>query len=208
MVRWACLFFLCWGIVEGGSNKRPPLIILDAGHGGEERGTHGYGIDEKTLSLQTVLSVKRKLKAAGLRVLMTRASDRTLSLSMRASIANQTRGALFVSIHYNGHTHHTAHGVEVYFCAKGNQKQAKQSEKIAKSVLNGIIKRTGRTSRGVKSANFHVLRETKIPAILIEGGFLTNAEEAKWLQDKAHVEQIAEGIVAGILVHYSVKGER
>lgn len=175
-----------------------PLIILDAGHGGTDEGAKIHYFMEKKLTLMTTLLLRKYLNELGYRVIMTRSKDVFIPLSRRVSIANKTRAVLFVSIHYNSSPSPEAHGIEIFYHSGSDNKKAKQSRDIAASVLKELVTQTHALSRGVKNGNFHVIRETTMPAILVEGGFMTNIVERSNLRDKKYLDQIAKGVALGI----------
>lgn len=176
-----------------------PLIILDPGHGGSDEGAKVHYFMEKRLTLMTTLLVRKYLEEMGYRVIMTRSKDVFIPLHRRVSIANKTKAVLFASVHYNSSPSTEAHGIEVFYFNGADQKRAKESRKLASSVLSELIRHTSANSRGVKNGNFHVIRETTtMPAILIEGGFMTNQEERTNLRDKQYLEKISKGIAIGI----------
>jgi N-acetylmuramoyl-L-alanine amidase len=175
-----------------------PLIILDAGHGGSDEGAKVHYFMEKRLTLMTTLLLRKYLEEMGYRVIMTRSKDVFIPLHRRVSIANKTKAVLFASIHYNSSPSADAHGIEVFYHAGSDARRVKESRQLAVSVLGELITHTSAYSRGVKSGNFHVIRETSMPAILVEGGFMTNNEERTSLRDKRYLEKISKGIALGI----------
>jgi N-acetylmuramoyl-L-alanine amidase len=181
------------------------VIMLDAGHGGSEEGARSKTApiySEKELTLATTRYLQTYLQQLGHQVILSRDSDRLLALQERANLANQKAVDLFVSIHYNSAPSSQASGVEVfYYRDTAVPIRTKASEALAGYVLNGVIEKTAAVSRGVKHGNFAVIRETKMPAILVEGGFLTNAEERRQVLDPAYQHKIARGIALGI-EHY------
>ena len=180
------------------SKAQGPLIVLDAGHGGTDEGAKVRQLQEKKITLLTTLYAKKKLEDLGYRVLLTRKKDTYISLPKRVSIANQTNSALFVSIHCNAAQNHLAQGLEIYYCKAGDAAKSMASLSLADSILHQIIHETGCASRGVKLGRFHVIRETTMPAILIEIGFLTNYDEWASMRKKSYLEQMAKGIALGV----------
>ncbi len=178
------------------ANKQ--LIVIDPGHGGFDIGATVRSIEEKALALKTSTLVKQYLHQKGYRVILTRSRDVFISLSKRTNIANDTKSKLFVSIHYNAFKNPQASGIEVYYYNKGGRWRQDASKKLATLVLNGMIATTGAKNRGVKTGFFHVIRETNMPAILIEGGFITNPQEYAHLADQHYVEKMARSIADGI----------
>lgn len=180
----------------------PPLIIIDPGHGGEDQGTLSLikpAYQEKFLTLATANLLKGYLQKLGYRTKMTRTEDVFISLPLRSKIANDANAALFVSVHYNSAPSKEAHGIEVfYYKSETDQKRMNASKDLATEVLGQIIAMSKAKSRGVKAGNYAVIRETKIPAILVEGGFLTNAEELEKIKDPQYLKVLAWGIAQGV----------
>ena len=178
------------------------FIILDPGHGGHDVGTQSISkprYQEKSLNLTTANFVKAYLEQLGYEVALTRKNDIFISLEKRAQIANEKKPDLFVSIHYNSAPSAEAKGVEVFFYnSKENKTRADKSKGLAQAVLKHVITHTKAHSRGVKHGNFAVIRETLMPAILIEGGFVTNEAELQNLKDPTYLKKLAWGIAKGV----------
>ena len=181
---------------QGDSHKK--LIVIDAGHGGEDIGAEVKGLKEKALALQTATLLKQQLHAKGHRVILTRSRDIFLPLTKRSAIANETKSALFVSIHFNAYKSPTPHGIEIFYCNRGSKARQAASKRLADLILHNMVDATGANSRGVKTGNFHVIRETRMPAVLIEGGFMTNPSEFICLSNPLYVEKMAHSIALGI----------
>ncbi|MCF7852444.1 MAG: N-acetylmuramoyl-L-alanine amidase [Simkaniaceae bacterium] len=175
-----------------------PLIVIDPGHGDYDHGAEYFKSQEKQLNLVTAKLVKKHLNNLGYRVLLTRNSDTFVSLIERASIANQSGCSLFVSIHYNSAKNRNVTGIEVFYYPKGDVKRQNASKKLASHVIDHVVEMTGAKSRGIKNGNFCVIRETKMPAILIEGGFMTNPKEIRLLKDLKYLNKVAKGVASGI----------
>ena len=174
------------------------LIVIDPGHGGSDRGATMGSIQEKTLTLKTARLIKYYLHKKGYQVILTRTQDGFISLTKRTNIANDTKSTIFISIHYNAFKYSHAKGVEVYYYNKGHKWRQKASKKLADLILSKMIGSTGAKNRGVKEGNFYVIRETCMPAVLIEGGFITNPQERSHLCDQKYLEKIAQSIASGI----------
>lgn len=178
-----------------------PTIVLDAGHGGTDRGTCSKSpfCEEKRVSLQTARLVKKYLDQLGYHVVMTRTTDAFIALSRRVEIAAQASSSVFVSIHYNSARNPTAQGIEVFFYdSKEDRSRTISSKRLAEAILPSLIRRTNAHSRGVKKGNYYVLRESAMPAIIIEGGFISNPQECALLKTVTYQDQIARGIADGI----------
>jgi N-acetylmuramoyl-L-alanine amidase len=178
-----------------------PLIVLDAGHGGKDRGCEDSPEDcqEKALTLETVYLVKAYLEKMGYRTFLTRKEDCFVPLDDRVSMANESQAALFVSVHFNAATNKKAKGIEVFYCdSEENVVRKESSKRLAKLLLDKAIACTEATSRGVKTGNLRVIKKTTMPAALIEGGFLTHPEERSRCQDPIYLNALAWGIARGI----------
>ena len=182
--------------------EKKGLIVIDAGHGGKDTGTQSISKPrclEKNLNLTTAQFVRNFLQRKGYQVLMTREDDTFISLEKRAEIANEAKPLLFVSIHYNSAPSAKADGIEVFFYqSKENKERTASSRRLAQSILKHTTVHTQAFSRGVKNGNYSVIRETKIPAVLIEGGFVTNEAELQKLKDPIYLKRLAWGISRGI----------
>ncbi len=185
-----------------------PIVVLDSGHGGNDHGAkaHKPYCEEKRLTLQTTRLVKKYLAQLGYHVIMTRSSDTFVPLDKRVEIANKAGSEIFVSIHFNSSRNPTPKGIEVFFCdAVGSPAKTSSSRRLASFVLTQLIRRTHAVSRGVKKQNFYVIRETKMPAILVEAGFISNQQEREQLKDPAYVDQLARAIADGVDQYFKKK---
>lgn len=182
--------------------KMTQLIVIDPGHGGEDFGTHSLikpTYQEKSLNLATAHMLQEILQQKGYQTLMTRSDDRFISLGARAKFANLRQPLLFISVHFNSAPSRQAQGIEVYYYKSEVDKgRTSKSKKLAELVLGSILTQTNGKSRGVKPGDFAVIRETNMPAILVEGGFLTNEEEMKKIKDPAYLKKLAYGMAQGI----------
>jgi len=168
-------------------------VVIDAGHGGHDRGgIRSNIIPEKGVALDTALRVQKHLNRAGLRTVMTRTTDVFVTLDRRVAVANSQNRAIFVSIHYNSAYRGGANGIETFYSSKSGQE-------LARVIQRNAMKTTPGVNRGTKPATFYVLRKTKIPAVLIEGGFLTNPADAALVGRKEYREKLAVQIAAAIL---------
>lgn len=179
---------------------RGVLITLDAGHGGSDPGalSQDKKTEEKELALATTYLVRNHLRTLGYEVQLTRDTDLFVSLDDRSALANNTGSTLFISIHYNASTNRSAEGVEVYtWRTEEEGPREEESKKLAGAIHKRVIRYTGAPDRGVKKANYSVLRKTEMPAVLIEGGFVTNETELERLKDPKYLNSIAWGIAQG-----------
>src|SRR5688572_6817597 len=163
-------------------------IVVDAGHGGHDRGGVPYQrIGEKGMTLDVSQRLKRILEARGYRVIMTRNSDVFVPLGTRVSIANSYRGATFVSVHFNSSRRAGANGVETYYYRS-------DSASLAASIHRNVVAGAPTENRGIRRRGFFVLRRTRVPSVLVECGFLTNPEEGRLAQSPTY-RQDRKGVV-------------
>lgn len=166
-------------------------IVIDPGHGGHDNGGQWGRVYEKHLALDTAYRLESKLKALGYQTVMTRRSDYFISLPQRVSTANRYKNAIFVSIHYNYTWKQDVSGLETFYSSE-------EGRRLAYHVQNSLIKRTKTVDRKVKYARFYVIRNSSLPAILVEGGFVSNAAERSRMKSAWFRDSIAQGIVDGI----------
>ncbi|MBU3143562.1 N-acetylmuramoyl-L-alanine amidase [Clostridium sp. CF012] len=183
------------------TTKKSYKIVLDAGHGGNDPGAIGpTGLKEKTVTLAVTLKVGSILAKNGVETIYTRTSDNVdwstneaQNLQARCDISNKANPDYFVSIHANSATA-AAVGIETYYYA-GNVSGAK----LAQAVQTELIKATGNTNRGIKTANFYVLKNMDATAILVETSFISNPVEEKLLASDDYQNKLAKAISTGIL---------
>ncbi|NQU40274.1 MAG: N-acetylmuramoyl-L-alanine amidase [Lentisphaerae bacterium] len=191
-------------------------IVIDPGHGGNDSGAIGHrDIHEKKAVLDIAEKVRALLKAQGVVVRMTRDGDYFVPLEKRAHLAKQWGADLFVSIHLNSAPNASVSGIESYVCStagfastmggradprtySGNRYDEKNML-LAYYLHSSMLKAVPSTDRGIKRARFEVLREAPCPAVLLECGFISNASEANRILSRNHRQDLAKGIVAGIM---------
>jgi len=170
------------------------LIVIDAGHGGHDTGARGAFSLEKKLNLALAHELRNALSAKGFRVKMTREGDHYLPLKERVEFAEQQDAGLFISLHCNSsRSNPQAAGVECF----ARKLPLPESTALALYVQQQLVRRTGFADRGVKFADFVVVKQ-KIPAILIETGFLSNRGEERYLNSARYRRQAAEAIAAAV----------
>ena len=174
-----------------------PTIVIDAGHGGHDRGgVPGVRYAEKTYALDVARRLSSRLRSEGFRTVMTRSGDYFVSLSGRCAIANRQSNAVFVSVHFNAAPRRSADGIETYYYGRS-------ASSLAASVHKRVVSAAGTENRGVRRRSFYVLRNTRCPAILVEGGFLSNpAEGARIARSATHRQRLADAIASGIIARY------
>jgi len=174
-------------------------IVVDAGHGGNDRGTTGArGTDEKLITLATAELLSAKLKAAGANVVMTRESDTYISLRKRVSVSQQSNADAFISLHYDANPDTSITGFTTYY-THNNQKS------LASSINEGLASTINLRNRGAQPANYLVLRENRQNSVLIELGFLSNPSEERILTTEMFREQATHGIYQGLLDHFDAE---
>lgn len=167
-------------------------VVIDAGHGGFDRGgIPGQRVAEKTMTLDVAQRLKVVLAAQGYRVVMTRDSDVFIPLGTRVAIANYYPNAIFVCIHFNSARRGGANGIETYFYSR-------ESLALASAIHYYVARGAPSLNRGVRRRGYYVLRRTRIPAVLVECGFLTNPTEAQYAQSSSYRQQLAEAIGRGV----------
>ena len=186
---------------EGPLGDGPPLICVDAGHGGTDSGAIGAtGTNEKDLNLSIAHLLAQDLRAAGLRVIMTREDDILPTLQQRAECANNASANLFVSVHNNAAGDPAANGTETFYWGTPED-YSPEGKLLAEAIQRNLLAAIDSVDRGARThwRNLVVLAETDMPAALAEVGFVTNpAEEAKLLTP-AYQQAAAQGIANGVL---------
>jgi len=183
-------------------------VVVDPGHGGPNPGAVGAsGTREADNVLAIGLSLAQMLKAAGADVVLTRDADvqprapqkpSAGQLEARVLVANASGAHLFVSIHNNAHRDRSISGMMTFYLEGDATGKA-----IARVMQEELVKATGMKDRGIHGARFYVLRNTKMPAVLVEAGFISNAGDERLLQDPAFRRRVAEGIFRGIVRYFN-----
>ena len=166
-------------------------VIIDAGHGGRDRGAVWGGVRESNLNLRVAGRVEAALKAKGYTVIMIRRSDIYVSLTRRAQIANRYSNSIFVSIHFNATKYTSVRGAETFYVGK-------RGSYLAKSIQSEMVKNLKVRNRGIHYRSYSVLRQTSSPAVLVECGFISNSYERKRCNSSSYQATTARSIVAGI----------
>src|SRR6266704_2854465 len=168
------------------SSGSPTTVVIDAGHGGHDRGgIPGQRIAEKDMTLDVAQRLRNVLSASGYRVVMTRDSDVFVPLPTRVAIANSYRSAIFVCIHFNATQRQGAGGIETYFYSR-------DSLPLASAVHYFVAGGAPSPNRGVRRRGYYVLRKTNVPAALVECGFLTNPTEPTYALSASYRKKLAE----------------
>ncbi len=167
-------------------------VVLDAGHGGVQSGCAFDGVLEKDITLAVTLLAAEKLRAEGVTVILTRKDDTDVSLDRRCRIANDASADLFVSVHCNSYEDSSISGFEGYY------HNGTKGQRLAEYIL-AAADALGVKTRNVKDENFQVIRDTTMPAALMEIGFLSNPAERARLQSADYQDTIAQAVMNGAL---------
>jgi len=176
---------------SGASASGFSRVVIDPGHGGDDRGGWTGKVYEKHLALDTALRLERYLQASGYQVTMTRKSDTFISLPRRAAIGNRYRSSVFVSLHYNHSWRRSVSGLETFYYRA-------ESKPLAEAIQQGMLRRVKASNRGVKFGRYHVLRASRNPAVLVECGFVSNTRERSRMKKGDYRDAVARGIAEGI----------
>src|SRR5215470_4398513 len=202
------------------------VVVLDPGHGGQDSGAICGGVSEKDLTLDVARRVDRLLDSEGIATLMTRVGDTYVSLADRAAFANRIRNCIFVSIHFNEDNKPVASGVETYYASHQittssslaswlpfvwrplSESPNPESQRLAGFIQEALVARTRAINRGTQAGQFFVIANVTSPAVLIEGGFLTDKEDISKLVSEDYRDQIAAAVADGILHYRDVISQR
>ncbi|MEB3284250.1 MAG: N-acetylmuramoyl-L-alanine amidase [Candidatus Sericytochromatia bacterium] len=168
-------------------------VTLDPGHGGTDTGTKGRaGTQEKDITLAVASRLAQNLEKSGISVQMTRMRDLEILLRPRVEMANRNQSNVFISIHANSFPNNSnVNGIETYYFNDA-------SYPLARSIHQSLVKSLKRPDRGVRKNNFYVVNHTKMPAALVEIGYLSNPEEEALLKDPTYQEKAAQAIYEGV----------
>jgi len=191
LIRLPLLFAIATICLVQSATARFKTVIIDAGHGGHDRGGAWGAVYEKHLALDTAVRLQNHLKRLGYKTVMTRSGDYYLTLPQRVEIANRYKNAIFVSVHYNYTWKKGVSGLETFYFTGDGQK-------LANYVQKGMVRRTRTVDRAAKFARYYVIRNSRNPAILVEGGFVSNERERERMKSAAFRESIALGVAEGI----------
>lgn len=167
-------------------------VVVDAGHGGKDAGARRYGPPEKVVALDVAQRLDRKLRESNFRTVMTRNSDVFVDLDRRVAIGNRQDNSIFVSIHFNHARRRGIQGFETYYASP-------YARSLAQRIQRKLLTLRGARNRGVRTANFRVIKNAVYPSVLIECGFLSNRAEAGRARSAAYREQLADKIAEAIV---------
>ena len=177
------------------NNAKGFCVVVDAGHGGSDGGTVSGKAVEKDINLSVALKLKAILENDNIEVILTRSSDENISLADRTSVANDSNADFFISLHCNYYEKDAQiAGLECYY----NNSNATESKGYAESIINAVSLSEDIETRYAKTEGYYVLRNTQMPAVLVEMGFLSNYSESQKLLDDDYQESLAQRIAEGI----------
>jgi N-acetylmuramoyl-L-alanine amidase len=193
------------------------LVVIDPGHGGQDPGTTKTGLVEKELTLDLAQRLERLLQQRGLTTLLTRGDDSYVSLQDRAAIANAQQECVFVSLHFDDAGRPAATGIETFYAAHpvsfpervaswlpflqrtSSEPPNVESQSLANFIQESLVAYTQAVNRGTRPEQFFVIANVRHPAVLVEGGFLTNKDDVAKLANYEYREQMAVAISEGIV---------
>jgi N-acetylmuramoyl-L-alanine amidase len=191
-----CLLFLSLGAFASSPNNDPKktiTVVIDAGHGGHDDGMKTAGYSEKEIVASIAQKIKNSNFNQNVNIHLTRTDDSFISLQDRAKLINDLKPDLVLSLHVNGNKNAEVSGVEFYVSPKNAKYE--DAKKIAEDLNNRFVTNHNLKSRGVKEANFLLLRDSEYPTITVELGFLSNENDRKYLTDENQQEKIAATIL-------------
>jgi N-acetylmuramoyl-L-alanine amidase len=203
------------------------LVIIDAGHGGNDSGAIRDGVREKDLTLDVALRLDRLLKAKGIATKLTRSRDETVSLSARALAANEEQDCVLVSIHFDEGKRTAASGIGTFYASRQSapvplvaswfpfmqrtssaEGSSFESQSLAELIQDSLVTRTQAINRGIRAEQFYVIAKVRHPAVLVEGGFLSNNDDVMKLTREDYRQQLAVAISEGVMRYRDLVGQR
>ncbi len=213
--------------VRSTTNDQPfSVVVLDPGHGGQDSGAMCGNVMEKDLTLDIAQRLDRILQMRGLATVLTRVGDSYVSLAERAALTNRVHNCIFVSIHFNEGNKTVSSGVETYYAdhqvtsgtplvswmpflmRASTQAPNFESQSLAGFIQESLVARTQAVNRGTKAGQFFVIANVQNPAVLVEGGFLSNQDDTQKLGNNDYREQIAAAISDGIIRYRDILKQR
>ncbi len=194
-----------------GQTYQDRVVVIDAGHGGYDPGAiTKQGTYEKHINLDVAKKVKQYLEPTGMKVILTRDEDedyvsegvtgrkskKQTDLNYRINLATEAKADLFVSIHVNAVAGNQKSGAETFYHFKSDQ-----GKQLAESIQQEMIKISGMNRRVAKPGDFYLIKNTTMPAVIVEVGYLSNPKEEKKLLQDWYQDQLAKAIAKGIALY-------
>ncbi|ADU52196.1 cell wall hydrolase/autolysin [Thermaerobacter marianensis DSM 12885] len=186
-----------------------PKVYLDPGHGGDDPGATGNGLVEKDINLAIARHARQHLARHGLAVRMSRSTDRSKSLRARTHEANAWGADIYVSVHCNAYVDASARGFEVWHSVQPGSRGrilarylVQWMDRLTPLVNRGARSRAGRGGRDA----YYVIRESRMPAVIVECGFITNPGDARYLGSASGQARLAAAIARGVLQYFGRSG--
>ena len=204
---------------------RISCVVIDAGHGGQDSGAIRNGVVEKDLTLDVARRLEDLMHAHGLQTTLTRTGDQSVSLAERASLANSESDCVFVSIHFDQGARAAASGIQTFYAPRQMPKRGMvaswlpflqqvsnaptniESQSLAGLIQRALVTRTQALDRGTRAEQFYVVANVRHPAVLVEGGFLSNDSDMTKLMTEEYRQQLAEAIGDGIMRYRALAGD-
>ncbi|XKL57124.1 N-acetylmuramoyl-L-alanine amidase [Levilactobacillus brevis] len=186
------------GSLKRVTNLSEATIVLDPGHGGSDSGALSIDQkhDEKVYTLALAKKVAQRLRARGAHVIMTRDTDKTVSLADRPALANTNQASAFISFHFDSApADNLGSGTTTYYYHR------QTSYALAKAINQGMSD-LPLTNRGVKFGNFEVIRDNSRPSLLIEMGYINTKKDFSYIRRAAYQDQVAKRVVAGLSTYF------
>jgi len=199
MKKTIVLFLTAFAIMSFNTitvDDKPFVVIVDAGHGGEDSGSQKDGVEEKELTF----SVAKKLRELGdekeIKIILTRRNDGAMTITDRIDLTNDFRGDLLISIHVNADAKDSRSGIDCYVSESNIQNG--ESKEFGDILINNLKSVKGIGVNEIKTANFNLLEKTEIPSVLIELGYLTSTNDFNFITDNDNQDILAEKIFVSI----------
>ncbi len=195
-------------VVDNPANIYDNIVVLDAGHGGNDPGASAGGYDESDITLEIIYKKAKEYfdsEESNVKAYWTRTNDTFITLSNRASYASEIGADMFVSLHMNSSTNLSAKGTEVFYSTVNNHTADNgiNSKKLAEICLDNIVSVLKTNNRGVKTANYYVIKNNTVPAVLIELGFISNTSDRQLITDDVAQQTAAKAIYDSVIAAFN-----
>jgi N-acetylmuramoyl-L-alanine amidase len=192
-----------------------PTVVIDPGHGGNDEGTKFYHLAEKDVTLDLAQRLEKTLRSLKFSTVLTRRDDHYVALCDRVAVANKIENVIFISLHFNSSSSGIYSGVETFYAdqklppsqdwtwmgifSRADQPQLDNGETLAGFVQAALVTKLNAANRGIRGRPLYVVRHTRAPAVLVEGGFISNPLENQLLRNDEYKQRMANAIAEGIV---------